>query len=381
MDIAQPTSSDIASLTALAANNINNKTKKQRRPKGAGGSHKNHSSTFKDDDQSHSDSGIVHLPQADGNGQRVSFQTPVTMRRNVSISHPANLDIIKPLPPAQTPPAKNTSRDSSRDGANAAAKSSAWSLHDAPPVFKTGRSQSMTMQHLPRSQNKSRRSRGTSPHLRLDPIAIESSEKLTGAINSNVKVVMADTLMTNSGKERPEEKRKQTPPDLLELSNKYFDKHQSFFFKQNNNRASESADGHRYQRFSSIEERPATTDNKSIANEQLASNLKRHKLTPILNRPSVEESRIKIPTDRKYSHTHGLHLSVNFSRQGWKQSLLPLEDQPKSSLEDLGRKYTYTVDEEQDIKVGASKILSFQKSNEEDKNVLAESISESIVEK
>ena len=66
-------------------------------------------------------------------------------------------------------------------------------------------------------------------------------------------------------------------------------------------------------------------------------------------RPSLDETNrmIRVNPDRKQSH--GLHLSVNFSSQGWRQSLDPLEKQPKSSLEELARKNTYTLEHPSDF--------------------------------
>ncbi len=60
------------------------------------------------------------------------------------------------------------------------------------------------------------------------------------------------------------------------------------------------------------------------------------KLTPLAQRPTLEESRIKIDDARKMSNTHGLHLSVNFSSQGWRQALDPLT---KKKDENIGEQH------------------------------------------
>lgn len=80
-----------------------------------------------------------------------------------------------------------------------------------------------------------------------------------------------------------EQRRKATPPDLLELSNMYFDRHQKLM-RINQRQKLESAQSQKTVHFAPT--RPATS-------EDLGS--RPVKLTPLRNRPSLEESRIRIP--------------------------------------------------------------------------------------
>ena len=111
-----------------------------------------------------------------------------------------------------------------------------------------------------------------------------------------------------------DERRKSTPPDLLALSNLYFDRRQRLLTADEQHRRrflSESTHALNRPAVPLIPEarRPNTTPEAPAA-----ASSKPRKLAPL--RPTVEEARVRID-DRK-AHG-GLHLSVNFSRQGWRQ--------------------------------------------------------------
>ena len=151
--------------------------------------------------------------------------------------------------------------------------------------------------------------------------------------------------------EDSDQRRKATPPDLLDLSNHYFDRNQQILGHQMphqrlggevnhsftpHNRISESSHASRVTSrppdFMAL--RPNTTDLQMTSTLSAASSEpnflrlssvtselnKPLKLDPIHHKSSLEETRIKIG-GRKKSR---LHHSVNFSSQGWRKALEPI---------------------------------------------------------
>lgn len=142
--------------------------------------------------------------------------------------------------------------------------------------------------------------------------------------------------------------RKSTPPDLLALSNMYYDRQHSLM---GDFRISESAHEQRSNKPAILEEiRPATSEDAAsmaaatgkkkmqLMQQQRANRML--KLAP-LARPSeeIEDDYLMLHDSsggaaaaaRRRSNTHGLHLSVNFTSQGWRKALDPLGSEPSSS--------------------------------------------------
>lgn len=110
------------------------------------------------------------------------------------------------------------------------------------------------------------------------------------------------------------EKRKSTPPDLLTLSNLYFEKNQK---RHGEGRNVESA--------ASTRSAPVLPVQHALVHDQTFDrhNLgvtRPRKLTPLERLPRLEESRIR----NEGRANRPLHLSVNYVSQGWRQALEPI---------------------------------------------------------
>lgn len=184
----------------------------------------------------------------------------------------------------------------------------------------------------------------------LDPI-VNQAPPLRPQVQAPIKSSEESSLPSHipelGNQEVPSERRNKSPLDLLDLSHMYFDRNPRRL------RASESMSmiSESTKTFSSglpkasgmpdfNASRPATTD-LPVGTQQ-----KPIKLEPLYRR-SIEEARIKI-SDRKQSH--GLHKSVNYTSQGWRTALLPLDRQPSliesttsGETPSLIRKDTYTI--------------------------------------
>ena len=163
------------------------------------------------------------------------------------------------------------------------------------------------------------------------------------AMSSVIKESLAPISASTSIKKvdsNGEDRRKATPPDLLQLSNMYFDRRQKLMLSDRAKFISESAHSMRGKSnlVMSSDNRPSTTPENVVVGSPNARNMPRKKkLAPLtdggLHKPSLEEARIRIGEKFK---THGLHLSVNFSsNNGWKNAtegeLKPMKAKPFES--------------------------------------------------